>query len=151
MSKKLLFVCTGNTCRSPLAEALTRSLLEERDGWSVASAGLAAAEKAGATAGAGEAAACLGLDLSAHAARQLTPSMLSDADLVLAMTAHQVQSLRKLFPHLAAKIHTIKEYLDSQGDVSDPFGGSSEIYRATALELQELCTKLTEKLRECGG
>ncbi len=150
MSKKLLFVCTGNTCRSPLAEALARSLLEERDGWSVASAGLAAAEKAGATAGAEKAAACLGLDLSAHTARQLTPSMLADADLVLAMTAYHVQSLRKLFPHFAVKIHALKEYLGAQGDVYDPFGGSSEVYRATALELQELCAKLAEKLRECG-
>jgi len=145
MEKTLFFVCSGNTCRSPLAAALTRKRLADAGNrvWVVESAGLAAfaadPASASATAVAGE----YGLDLSGHCSRRLTVEMLAGADLVLVMTAaHKVGVLEKS-PQLSGKVHTIKEYVGWVGDVSDPFGGELPVYRTMACELADLSEAVT--------
>lgn len=142
--RKLLFVCTGNTCRSPLASAFVAALLA---GWEVESAGLAVYESTGASAHAIAVGAEHGLDLKRHISRQLTPEMLLDADLVLAMTSGHAKSIRDSFPRYAGKVYTLKEFLGQPGDVADPYGGGPDIYRTAARELCGLAEQLAEKLR----
>ncbi|MBS4022281.1 MAG: low molecular weight protein arginine phosphatase [Dethiobacter sp.] len=149
MPAKLLFVCSGNTCRSPLAQAFARTLPPEcLDGWIVESAGLFVPHPSGASPGAIAAAALYGLDLSGHTARQLTSAMVTGSELVLVMAAHHLTALKERFPQFAAKIHTLKEFLGGEGNVADPFGGDESVYRATADELRQLTMQLAEKLRQ---
>lgn len=150
LKKKLLFVCTGNTCRSPLAAALTVSALQESKitDWSVDSAGLAAHAGSPASNGSQKVAAELGLDLSAHAAKPFTPELLASADLVLTMTTSHKAVLTRVAPHRADKIFSITEFLGEDGEVPDPYGGSLLVYRQTARRLHEFVSLLAEKLKE---
>ena len=146
--KLLLFVCSGNTCRSPLAQALTAHLLQAEglNGWTVASAGLAAFNGMSATRQAMTAAQELGLDLSAHQSRSLTEELAAEAELVLVMTQAHKDLLVKEMPQYAAKVYTLKEFVGQAGDVADPFGGSVAVYMETAQELQGLLQLVINKL-----
>ena len=133
---KLLFVCTGNTCRSPMAEALARALaLEKGMALSAASAGLAAVQGQGASAGALAAMAGRGLSLAGHRARRFEPDMARDA-LVLAMTRAHAARLQGLAPW--ADVRTIGEWAKTNEEVLDPFGGSAARYAACAEQLAAL-------------
>jgi protein-tyrosine phosphatase len=122
MSASILFVCSGNTCRSPLAAALAR-----REGVDAESAGVDAVEGQEAPANAISAAAAMGLDLSTHHARSVDEAMMAGADVVYTMTAEQAEILRTRWPDHAAKVHR----LDPSVDIVDPYGGSMDRYVAT--------------------
>ncbi|HML47975.1 MAG TPA: low molecular weight protein arginine phosphatase [Clostridia bacterium] len=133
---KLLFVCTGNTCRSPMAEALARAMAQESGlELSAASAGLAAIQGQGASEGAAAAMAARGLSLSGHRARRFEPDMATDA-LVLAMTRSHAARLRAMAPW--ADIRTLGEWAGMNVEVTDPFGGSMATYAACAEQLARL-------------
>ena len=133
---KLLFVCTGNTCRSPMAQALALALAQERGlTLSAASAGLDAMPGQRASEGAAAAMAARGLSLSAHRARRFEPEMATDA-LVLAMTRSHAVRLRALAPW--ADIRTLGEWARTNAEVLDPFGGSMARYEACAEQLAQL-------------
>ncbi|WP_035106898.1 low molecular weight protein arginine phosphatase [Desulfovirgula thermocuniculi] len=141
MARKVLFVCTGNTCRSAMAEALARGYLAEKGAAGeveVASRGLFAPEGGGASEHAVAVMEEMGLDLSAHRARRLLAEDMAEADLVLAMTEHHKEMICRLFPEEAAKVFTLAEFAGRDGDVPDPFGGTQEEYRRCALHLKEL-------------
>ncbi|HEX2188020.1 MAG TPA: low molecular weight protein arginine phosphatase [Longimicrobiaceae bacterium] len=146
----LVFVCTGNTCRSPLAEALARRELERR-GWrnvQVASAGLAADEGSSASRHAVAVAARRGIDLSAHRSRLLTPEMVEWADLVLAMSPSHVYALDR--GGAAEKVSLLGDFAaggEGEGEpVRDPFGGDEDAYEATLRELEPLVTAALDRL-----
>ena len=109
----ILIVCTGNVCRSPIAEAALRAALTERFGNrapAVSSAGTAGWEGSGAVGGSVEAAAERGHDIGDHVARMLTPAMVGDADLVLCMAAEHRDAIRSIAPPDAlARAFTLKE------------------------------------------
>jgi protein-tyrosine-phosphatase len=150
MSKKLLFVCSGNTCRSPLAEAFARHFLklDGETGWTAISAGLSAVAGSPATLEAVTVAGEFGLDLSGHRARQLTGDMLDSADLVLVMTAVHMARVLEKRPHLAGKVWLVKDFVGgSAADVADPFGGDLAVYRAISIELEKLTAAIVKKLR----
>lgn len=139
----IIVVCTGNSCRSPMAEGFLKNMLHGREDMAVSSAGTAALPGSGATAEAVMAARELGADISGHVARQVDHGLASQADLILTMTRTQAQWLKNRFPQACAKIFTLGELAqnDEAPDVPDPIGGSMADYRQTAADLHALLKK----------
>lgn len=146
MSLKLLFVCTGNTCRSPMAEGLARGLFGQDA--IVSSAGIDAWEGQTASPYAIEAIKERGLDLSSHRARRVSSALLEEADLILPMTKAQEERLCSLFPEFKDKIKSLGDWAGQGSDIKDPWGGLLNTYRSTAEEIAELLKSLALKLKE---
>ncbi|CCQ94989.1 Low molecular weight protein-tyrosine-phosphatase ywlE [[Clostridium] ultunense Esp] len=149
---KVLFVCTGNTCRSPMAEALLRHLVG--DEMEVKSAGILAFEGSPASPHAIQVMEERGIELN-HTARQIDEPLMSWADLILTMTIGHKRSLQNHFPQYTDKVFTLKEYAhslsqdgsispDSPLDIDDPFGGDVEQYRKAAQDIEEALKKWLE-------
>ena len=138
---KILLVCTGNTCRSPMAEAIMRHMLEERGvaEIDVGSAGTGALEGAPASEGAYLVGLEHGRDLSAHRARRLGPSLIAEADLILTMSPQHRD--RVIDEGGMGKVFLLGEYAGRRGEdaaVNDPYGASLDEYRLTYDELERL-------------
>lgn len=149
---RLLFVCTGNTCRSPMAEVIARQRIEEL-GWSqvqVGSAGVAAWDGSPASGGSLRAAAARGLDLSAHTSSYLTPELVESADLILTMSfSHHMRVLELGAGDRSAILTAFAEGLDGAevtSGIPDPIGGPDEEYAATFDVLDGLIEKTLARL-----
>lgn len=153
MIRNVLFVCTGNICRSPLAEALLRRVATERGlEVEVSSAGTGAWDNAPASEGAYLVAFEKGLDLSSHRARLLTREVVQEADLVLTMARHHRARVDELGG--GGKVAVLGEYAGREladAEVSDPFGGNLEVYRDTYTELFDLVAAVAERLAAEAG
>ncbi|MCC7300851.1 MAG: low molecular weight protein arginine phosphatase [Verrucomicrobia bacterium] len=128
--KKLIFVCTGNTCRSPMAEGLLNHLLGPGCGWEISSAGVHASNGCPASSGAVEALRMLGIDLSGHFSRRLTPAMVKEADLLVTMTRGHLDAVLSLVPESRGKVFLLKSFgiAECAADIYDPVGEALDVY-----------------------
>jgi protein-tyrosine phosphatase len=138
---RVLLVCTGNTCRSPMAEALARSLLRDRPGLEVASAGVYASDGGAASPEAVAAMRERGLDLSQHRSRLLTAEMVAEADGIYTMTGSHRRAVLQAFPEAELKTQRLLPDVD----IADPIGGPASAYEAAARQIEEgLRARFTE-------
>lgn len=138
---KVLFICTGNTCRSPMAEGIFNHISE-----GAVSRGLMAYEGQMASENAVKAMLERGIDISSHRARQLTKEDVEGADVVFTMTENHKKAVLNVLPHTKDKVHTIGEYTGGK-DISDPYGADAEVYKSCCRELYESIEKIVEKLK----
>lgn len=145
---RILFVCTGNTCRSPLAESIARHRIAARalHDLEVASAGTSAWTDAPASDGSLLVALEHGLDLGDHRARQLSPELVAASDIILTMGPHHLERAEALGG--AGRTWLLTGFVDAAHarPVSDPFGGDLEVYRATFDELEREIDVLLDRI-----
>lgn len=147
----VLFVCTGNTCRSPMAEGIFRAMITDngmRD-IQVASAGISAGEGGAASENAVDVVKQYGGDISDHRSRIVSDVLMQQVGLVLTMAGKHRQNLKQRYPQYAGKIFTLHEYAfgDSYTDIADPYSKNLSSYEATAEDIKRCLDKLVAKLR----
>ncbi len=146
--RRLVFVCTGNTCRSPMAEGLFRLRLTGRSGWEILSAGLHAHVGDPPSPNALRAAAGAGADIAHHRVRSMTDALAFSATLLVGMTAAHAAELRQRFPFAAGKVRILGEYgSGSVRDIPDPFGGTLADYHACVRDMCACFDGLLDALR----
>lgn len=126
MIVKILFVCSGNTCRSPMAEYLFKDSLKNYKNMNieVISAGIFAIDESEPSFYSVEVMKEKGIDISSHRSRRLNRKLIEDSSFIFTMTDEQVELLRKMYPEFSYKIFKL-----ASEDIEDPFGESIEKYR----------------------
>jgi len=150
-SKTILFVCTGNSCRSVMAEYLLRKKVSDlgRQNIDVISAGTFAFLGMGPTRETQKLVSEAGLDASAHRAQKVSPELVDQADLIFAMERRHKEELLKQFPTVVGRVHLLGEYikLDTHEDeIQDPIGKSEEFYKIIFLKIRTAIDKLGDTL-----
>ncbi|AST93759.1 low molecular weight protein arginine phosphatase [Sutcliffiella sp. NC1] len=142
MKMNILFVCTGNTCRSPMAEAILYS--KKLPGVEVKSAGIYANSGSAPSPQAQIVLEEQGIAFD-HRSTALSEEHIEWATYILTMTNQHKQSITYQYPHAQGKTFSLKEFADEDGDIIDPFGGSVPLYEQTFKELKRLIEQIVEK------
>ena len=138
--KSVLFVCTGNTCRSPMAEGLFRKPVENRGDFEVMSAGVAAYPGDAANPETIKLLSSRGISLDGFSSQPVSPELVEQATHIFAMTSGHLEALENLFPDYTDKFFLACEFVDIPGrgvasDVPDPIGRGRKAYEETAKTL----------------
>ncbi len=144
-TKLILFVCTGNTCRSPMAEGLMRNLLPNKD-FSVASAGVAAFPGCPASHDAVFVMKEIGINISSHRSQPVSESLVRRASLVFAMTESHLAELDSRFPAHRKKFFLVNEFQKSNRGIPDPIGQGQGVYRNCRDSLKSAVGEIANRL-----
>lgn len=143
----VLFICTANLCRSPMAMAILRSQVEHSsDEWRIESAGTWAVEGVRANLKTQQIMTEFGLDISDHLSQIVTPELLKSFNLILTMEPGHKEALQIEFPEVARRVYLLSEMIGLNFMIIDPVGGEIEEYRATAREIEHLISDGFEKI-----
>ena len=152
--KKILFVCTGNSCRSVMAQEYLRHVLKRAgaEQLQVESAGVFAIQGMAPTKETVRVLQDAGIACSEHSARLLTPEMIRDADLVFTMEAFQTEEVVRREPSAKGKVHLLKPYHAAAGEapltpnIADPIGKPLEVYEVCFTEIREAVDRVAKSL-----
>ncbi len=153
-AKRILFICTGNSCRSVMAQGLMQAVLQQsgQTGVQVESAGVFAVEGMSATRETQRVLADAGIDATAHRARNFSPEMAHQADLVFVMEAFQKEEVLRRVPSASGKVHLLKAYglpageVDLNPNIPDPIGKPLEVYEVCFQTIREAVERIAKTL-----
>ncbi len=151
LRKHILFICTGNVCRSPMAEGIFRFLSKHRQELTCESAGLAAYPGFPASPNALKVARKYGVDITSHLSKNISEEILKNADYVFAMTSTHLQVIKEQFPEYSKRVYILKEFAQTDDgsfspDVDDPIGQDEIVYELCFIELEKAIKGVLEKI-----
>ena len=132
---RIIFVCTGNTCRSPMAEGILKSLNKD---YEVLSRGLYVPEEISASFFSIKAMEDMDIDISKHKSKQLTVGEAEDCDLIITMTESHKNTIISAYSKFSDKTFTLSEIAGEEGDIKDPYGMDEDAYRECAKQINSL-------------
>ena len=149
MNHSVLFVCTANICRSPMAMGLLQEMTSDDPGiWRIKSAGVWADSGYPAAGNTQKILKEKGIDLKSHRSQPITRELVSNFRLILVMEKNHKEALQIAFPELASRIYLLTEMVDRSADIIDPIGGALVDYEETAFEIQSILKKGWKKIRK---
>ena len=144
---KIMFVCTGNTCRSPMAEAIAKSVFPE-DKYEIISRGISVYANAPASTNAQQAVKNAGLDLSEHVSKQISEEDIKTSDVIFTMTNAHKQMLMNVCAKYGKPIFSLAEFVGSTEEISDPYGAGLEVYENCFRQIAGYVNMAAEIIKE---